>query len=127
MLPVTLAVGRWLSPLPADRKGAVDLIVSNPPYVTIGEWPYLPAEVRPEPRGALVAGDGTDGTPGLADVEAVLSEALAWLARPGSVVIELSPAQAGPGADMARSMGFTHVRTEKDLTQRERALVGRVD
>ena len=58
------------------------------------EWPDLPGEVRREPVAALVARDGTDGTPGLADVEACCSQAWAWLARPGAVVIELAPHQA---------------------------------
>ena len=31
---------------PAALRGTVDLIVSNPPYVSIGEWPDLPDDVR---------------------------------------------------------------------------------
>jgi release factor glutamine methyltransferase len=124
VLPVHFVQGNWLDPLPPRLRGAVDLIVSNPPYVAGAEWPDLPGEVRREPAAALVAEAGTDGTPGLADVEAVLSQAWAWLRRPGTVVIELAPHQAEPAADMARAMGYVDVRVEMDLARRPRALVG---
>jgi release factor glutamine methyltransferase len=125
ILPVHFVQGNWLDPLPVRLRGAVDLIVANPPYVAGAEWPDLPAEVRREPLAALVAGDGTDGTPGLADVEAVLSQGWVWLARPGAVVIELAPHQADAAALMARGLGYVDVRVEMDLAGRPRALVGR--
>jgi len=125
LLPVQFVEGNWLDPLPSHLRGAVDVVVSNPPYVTGAEWPDLSCEVRQEPVVALVAHDGTDGTPGLADVEAVLSQSWAWLARPGAVVIELAPHQAEAGALMARRMGYVDVRVEADLAGRPRALVGR--
>ena len=72
---VELAEGSWLEALPACARGA-----GRPPR---GQ----PALCRPrangpgwrprcgaEPRRALVAGPGSDGTPGLADVEALLEE-----------------------------------------------------
>jgi len=125
VLPVQFVQGNWLDPLPSPLRGAVDVVVSNPPYVARGEWPDLSGEVRREPVAALVAHDGTDGTPGLADVEAVLSQSLVWLARPGAVVIELAPHQAEAAALMARGMGYVDVRVDTDLAQRPRALVGR--
>ena len=123
VLPVHFVQGNWLDPLPARLQGAVDLVVSNPPYVAGAEWPDLPGEVRREPLAALVAGDGSDGTPGLGDVEAVLGQAWRWLARPGAVVIELAPPQAESAVLMARAMGYRDVRVEEDLARRPRALV----
>jgi len=125
VLPVHFVQGNWLDPLPARLRGVVDVVVSNPPYVAGAEWPDLPGEVRREPVAALVAGDGTDGTPGLADVEALLSQAWVWLARPGAVVIELAPHQADAAVLLARGMGYVDVRVEMDLARRPRALVGR--
>ena len=125
LLPVTLLEGSWLGVLPAELRGSVDLVVANPPYVATEEWPDLPGDVRREPFGALVAGAGSEGTPGLADVEQVLTQAWAWLARPGAVVIEMAPGQTGAAARMARSLGYVDVRVEQDLSQRPRALVGR--
>jgi release factor glutamine methyltransferase len=126
VLPVEFVEGNWLDPLPPRLRGAVDLVVSNPPYVAHGEWADLPGEVQREPVAALVAPDGTDGTPGLADVEAVLSQSWTWLARPGSVVIELAPHQAGAATRMARDMGYDDVRVEMDLARRPRTLLARI-
>jgi release factor glutamine methyltransferase len=126
VLPVHFVQGNWLDPLSSRLQGAVDLVVSNPPYVANREWPDLPGDVQREPVAALVAGEGTDGTPGLADVEALLLQSRTWLARPGAVVIELSPHQADAAARMARGMGYHDVRVEMDLARRPRALVGRI-
>jgi release factor glutamine methyltransferase len=123
---VTLCEGDWCGALPATLRGRVDLIVSNPPYVSEGEWPALDPEVRREPRRALVAAAGSDGTPGLADVEAVLADAWAWLARPGAAVVELAPHQAGAAQALATRRGFGDVEVRPDLAGRPRALVARV-
>jgi len=125
LLPVTLMQGSWLTPLPSELKGSVDLVVSNPPYVAVGEWFELDDEVRSEPRLALVADEGTDGTPGLRDVEEVLTQAWAWLSRPGVVVVELSPPQEDAALLLARRLGYDDVRVEPDLAQRPRTLVAR--
>jgi release factor glutamine methyltransferase len=123
--PVSLVVGEWLSPLPAALRGAVNLVVSNPPYVSEDEWGVLDPGVRAEPRQALVSGPGRDGTPGLAGVEAVLVESREWLARSGAVVIELAPHQAGAAARLARRLGYAEVRVQPDLAGRARTLVAR--
>ena len=78
-----------------------------------------------EPRRALVAGPGRDGTPGLADVEALLEECRVWLGRPGCAVVELAPHQAEPAARLAVRLGYDEVRVESDLAGRPRALVVR--
>lgn len=47
--------------LAALRPGTFDVVVSNPPYIDVGEWPSLMPEVRDhEPPEALLAGDGLD-------------------------------------------------------------------
>lgn len=115
---VRLLEGTWLTPLPDDLRGRVDLIVSNPPYVAAQE--VLPAEVADwEPAGALVAGET-----GLEGIEQVVTAAPAWLATPGSLVVELAPHQADAAVPMARDAGFGDVRVEPDLSGRPRVLVG---
>ena len=123
--PRHLCAGVVVGRAPPTVRGSVDLVVANPPYVATGEWSDLPAEVQREPYAALVAGAGSDGTPGLADVERVLAQALTWLARPGAVVVEMAPGQTTAASRLARSMGYVDVRVEKDLAQRQRTLVGR--
>jgi release factor glutamine methyltransferase len=123
--PTTLVAGNWLEPLPARLRGAVDLVVSNPPYVSETEWEELASEVKHEPRGALVAGASSDGTAGLADVEAVLWQSRVWLRRPGAVVIEIAPHQAEAALSLAAGLGYPEACVEKDLAGRPRALVAR--
>jgi release factor glutamine methyltransferase len=55
---VSCVLGDLCSPLTSlGLAGQVDVIVSNPPYITEAEWPSLQPEVRDfEPRCALVAG-----------------------------------------------------------------------
>ena len=82
----------------------------------------LPAEVADwEPAGALVA-----GPTGLEGIEAMVTGAAGWLARPGSLVVELAPHQAERGgrAWPARP-GFDDVAVTDDFAGRPRVLVGR--
>jgi len=116
---VRLLHGPWFDPLPEELRGRVDVIVSNPPYVAAGE--ELPDEVAGwEPAQALVS-----GPTGLEGIEAVVTGATAWLARPGSLVVELAPHQADAAAGLARRAGFDDVVVTDDLAGRERVLVGR--
>ena len=123
---VELTEGSWLEPLPTTLRSRIQLVVSNPPYVSEAEWEELSTEVRNEPREALVAGPGGDGTPGLADVETVLAQAIEWLARPGCAVVELAPHQVGEAVTAARVLGYDEVRVEPDLAGQPRALVAGV-
>jgi len=119
---VRLVEGSWFDALPSELRGRVQLIVSNPPYVAEHEVADLPPEVaRWEPMSALVA-----GPTGLEDVEHLVAEAPAWLARPGALVVEIAPHQSDAAAALARDAGFTEVSVRPDLAGRARALVGRM-
>jgi release factor glutamine methyltransferase len=122
---VALLESDWLGALPAELRGRVDLVVANPPYVSEEEWPQLDPVVQSEPRSALVAGAASDGTAGLADVEELLLQSLDWLARPGTVVLELAPHQADAASVLASRVGYEDVRVEPDLAGKSRALVAR--
>lgn len=122
---VRLARGSWFGALPTDVEGSVDLVVANPPYVAGEEWGSLDPEVRREPRRALVAAAGSDGTPGLADVEEVLAGAPRWLRPAGAVVVETAPHQAGAAAALARRLGYSEVEVFGDLAGRDRGVVAR--
>jgi len=118
---VRLARGSWFGALPEQLRGALRLVVSNPPYVSETEHPALPEEVRDhEPRRALVA-----GVTGIEAIETIVRQAPTWLGSPGSLVVEIAPHQAAPAASLARRAGFDEVDVRPDLTGRDRVLVAR--
>jgi release factor glutamine methyltransferase len=118
---VRLAQGSWWSALPLELRGSVTLAVANPPYIADGEVVDLPEEVsRWEPRQALVA-----GPTGLEALEAIVSEAPAWLAGRSILVAEIAPHQSGAAKSLALSAGFSDVVVHNDLAGKERVLVAR--
>ncbi len=120
MAPVQVLPGSWFEPLPATLAGAVTLVVANPPYVAEGEWAALDAEVRREPRQALVG--GPTGTEAL---DRIVEQAPSWLAPWGVLVVELAPHQAEDLALRALVAGFDGVLVRHDLAGRPRALIAR--
>jgi release factor glutamine methyltransferase len=123
---VHLVGGSWFEALPGRLAGQVDLVVSNPPYVSEAEYGKLDPTVRDwEPRGALVAAPGTGGVAGMADIESIVSLAPGWLRPTGSLVVEIAPGQARAAMVAARRSGFGQVSVERDLADRPRALVAR--
>jgi release factor glutamine methyltransferase len=115
-LSVEVFRGSLLSPLPAGVRGAVDLVVSNPPYLTAEEFESLPPEVKAEPLEALVG--GTDVHRRLAE------EAAEWLRPGGWLVMEIG-AEQGPEVRAALAEGFLDVGVTQDLAGRDRVIRGR--
>jgi release factor glutamine methyltransferase len=121
---VVFAEGPWFAALPERLARRVDLVVSNPPYVSEAEFDDLDPTVREwEPRSALVAPRGPGGVAGMADVETVVAGAGPWLRGHGGLVVELAPSQAYGAIDAARRAGFSRVGTARDLAGRLRMLV----
>jgi release factor glutamine methyltransferase len=120
-LRVTLLPGEMLDPLHPALGGAVDVIVSNPPYVPEGRWESLPPEVRDhEPREAVVG-----GSDGLDVLMSLLQEAPRWLAVGGWLVVELDEEQTAKIEKLLRAVGYTDVAVTADLAGRERIVEGR--
>lgn len=114
-LPVEVYQGFWFDALPADLRGEVDVIVSNPPYIGADE--ELPSEVIDwEPREALIAGET-----GLEAVAHIVTEAEDWLRPGGALVVEIAPHQRD--AVLALCRNYEHAEIRKDLTDRDRALI----
>jgi release factor glutamine methyltransferase len=116
-LDVEILEGDLLSPLPSELGGAMDLVVSNPPYVTADEYRDLPEEVRAEPYDALVGG---------VDVHRQLAtQAPAWLRPGGWLVVEIGATQ---GREVRRLMDerFRSVEILPDMAGRDRVLRGRL-
>lgn len=118
---VTLLEGSWFEPLPADLRGRVDLLVSNPPYVSEAEWEDLDPVVRDhEPRDALVPGPS-----GLESYEQILGDLDGWLAAGGVVLFECAPHQTAALAAMCEKGGLTGAAVHTDLAGRQRMVSAR--
>jgi release factor glutamine methyltransferase len=116
-----LARGSWFGAVPRRLRGRLDLIVSNPPYVSASEWEGLDSVIRHyEPRSALVPGPS-----GLEALTVLVERSIQWLTPGRSLVLELAPHQAVEMASRARRVGYVDVRVEADLAGRPRALVAR--
>ena len=117
---VRVVEGDWFAALPADLRGEVDVVVTNPPYVAAGD--DLPAEVAEwEPSAALVA-----GPTGLEDIRRIVADAPAWLRPRGALVVELAPWQAVQVTELAREAGFATADVGQDLTGRDRWVTARL-
>ncbi|HEX6231293.1 MAG TPA: peptide chain release factor N(5)-glutamine methyltransferase [Actinomycetota bacterium] len=115
-LDVTVLEGELLGPVPSDLRGWVDLIVSNPPYVTPEEYGDLPPEVKADPRSALVGGVEVH--------ERLGAQAARWLRDGGWLAVEIGAAQ-GERVVRALSQTFVDVRVERDLARRDRVVLAR--
>ncbi|MGD9797206.1 MAG: peptide chain release factor N(5)-glutamine methyltransferase [Acidimicrobiia bacterium] len=117
---VRIVEGDWFDGLPGELRGRLDVVVANPPYVATGD--PLPDEVAGwEPSEALLA-----GADGLDDLRRIVADAPAWLARPGTLVVECAPHQATAVAELAGSAGFDDVDVRHDYTGRERFVRARL-
>jgi release factor glutamine methyltransferase len=115
-LDVRVLEGDLLSPLPDELRGWVDLVVSNPPYLTPDEYEDLPPEVKADPELALLGGPDV--------YERLAAEALRWLRDGGVLAVEAGASQ-GPALSDALSRSFMAVRVEPDLAGRDRVVLAR--
>jgi release factor glutamine methyltransferase len=118
-LDVEFRAGDLFDALPDHMKGRIDLIVTNPPYVSTGEYEALPDEIRLyEPEGALVAGPRGDEV-----LERIANDVYWWLSTGGWLFCEIGETQADRALELFGGWLFCEVR--HDLAGRPRVLVGR--
>ncbi len=111
---VTLHAGDFAAAL-AELDGAVDLVVSNPPYIPVGSW--VPPEVGEyDPATALWGGE--DGL----DAVRVVEETARRLLRPDGLVAVEHGAQQGAAVYwvFAEENGWQQTRNHTDLSGRDR-------
>jgi len=116
---VEVREGDWFQALPADLRGELELVVSNPPYIGADE--VVPSNVIDwEPNEALIA-----GPTGFEHATVLIESAIEWLRPGGALVLELGETQLDQAASLARSVGYVDVEVHQDLADRDRALVAR--
>jgi release factor glutamine methyltransferase len=100
--------------------GALDLIVSNPPYVPAAEWGALPRPIRDfEPRNALEA-----GADGLDVLRRLIAQAADRLAPGGALALEIGEDQGRRVAELMQAAGFVNVVVKKDFAGWDRVVTG---
>ncbi len=103
------------------RPASVDALVSNPPYLTDGEYAVLDGAVRAWEPGLALAG----GTDGLRAIGRLLEEGLGVVRPGGWLALEVDCARAALCARRASAAGWTDVAIHPDLFGRERYLLAR--
>ena len=98
-----------------DIKG-IDIIVSNPPYISESEMEELPAEVKKEPRLALEAGED-----GLDYYRRLIPQAEKILKEKGKLFLEIGYQQAAAVEELL-SENWSDIKVEKDLAENDRVI-----
>jgi release factor glutamine methyltransferase len=116
-LDVAFVQGDLFGALDSALRGRIDLIVSNPPYVSDREFAELPIEITQyEPSTALVA-----GSDGLEILRRIAAEATRWLRPGGQIACEIGETQG----DAVRDLFAVYCpEIREDLTGRDRFVIG---
>jgi release factor glutamine methyltransferase len=103
------------------RPESLDALISNPPYLTDGEYAGLESSVRDwEPELALKA-----GSDGLEPTASLLRDGMKALRPGGWIALEVDCSRAEIIRSMASGYGWQEVSLHQDLFGRERYLLAR--
>lgn len=98
-----------------------DVIVSNPPYVSLSEYEGLSRRVKDyEPETALVSGDD-----GLELIRHLVEEAVRVVRHKGLLFIEIGHQQGGAVRRLFEQSGYDQIEVLHDPSGLERVVVGR--
>ena len=105
--------------LPDDLRDAVDVVVSNPPYVSIARKEILPIDVRyHEPERALYGGDD-----GMRITTRLATDAREWLRSGGWLVLEMGEDQQVAMTSLLEALGYQDIVIGLDLAHWPRIVV----
>jgi release factor glutamine methyltransferase len=108
----------WFAHVPPEPR--FDLIVSNPPYLSVEETTQTAPEVRGfEPTEALTADED-----GVADLCKIIAAAPAFVAPGGLLALETGIGQHKRLLTELQSAGFSRAESKQDLTGRDRYVLG---
>lgn len=117
---LTFLVGDLLEPL-LDRPRRLDVVVSNPPYISESDLARLAPEVAEhEPRVALAGGED-----GLSVIGRLLPQAERVLSPGGALVMEIGQGQDARVSQLVVDAGLELVRIAPDLAGIPRVVVAR--
>jgi release factor glutamine methyltransferase len=114
---ITAVLGDWYEALPPEER--YDLIVTNPPYVAVGDPCLQQGDLPREPLQALVSGhDGLD------DIRRIIEEAPPHMADGGWLLLEHGAEQGEALRHLLDGAGFSNIETRRDLAGLERVTGG---
>ncbi|ACL70545.1 peptide chain release factor N(5)-glutamine methyltransferase [Halothermothrix orenii] len=117
---VKVIKGNLLDPLIKMEKDNVNIVVSNPPYLTGNEMKKLPLEVTYEPSQAL---DG--GADGLKIYRELIPRALKVLVPGGILGLEIGYHQADSIRDILSGLPWGDIRVLQDYSGLDRVVIAR--
>jgi release factor glutamine methyltransferase len=105
---------------PENTENQYDIIVSNPPYISVEEYRKLEPELRlHEPQSAL-----TDNSDGLNFFKTITAKSKVLLKKGGKLFFEVGQGQSKNVFDILREEGFSNIKTKKDYQDIERVISG---
>lgn len=120
---VSCIQSNWASALLPDLAGQFDLLISNPPYITMHEFlNEIADDVRNhDPLAALVdeVGDG------LGTYHTLLPQLRQLAAPEALIVLEIGHMQAFPVGSLVKQHGFSVLEVRKDYGSNPRAVVAK--
>ena len=118
--------GTWFKPLPdavldddPESSCRFDVIVSNPPYIPMGDAHLTEGDLRFEPESAL-----TDNADGLSAYRVLTGEALKFLVPGGCLCVEHGFDQGPAVFELFEAAGFVDIKTIRDLAGHPRVTAG---
>jgi release factor glutamine methyltransferase len=115
--PITFLRSDWFSKI----SGEFDLIVSNPPYIALDDSHLNLADLRFEPKQALVSGaDGLDA------LRLIISQSRNFLAKNGWLLVEHGYEQRGSCLELLGAGGFSQLFCDLDLGGNPRVSGGKI-
>lgn len=117
---VTFYPSDWFASLPPRR---FDYIVSNPPYIALGDAHLQQGDLRFEPLIALT--DNAPDARGLAAIRHIVATAPSWLNDKGMLMFEHGYDQSVACRELLQARGFTELFCVNDLAGIPRVSGGR--
>ena len=108
-------LGSWLTPL----EGKFQVLVSNPPYIAANDPHLQQGDCRFEPADAL-----SPGRDAMTAIRHIATESPRYLTHGGMLAFEHGYDQGTQARQMLVELGYSDVKTRKDLENRERVTSG---
>jgi len=115
---VQFAQGSWYEALKEVIQ--FDVILSNPPYIALGDSHLSAGDLRFEPASAL-----SDGGGGLSCLEAIISQVDPYLKPGGLVAVEHGFDQSDAVVDLMKAAQLQEIEVHRDLAGYFRVVAGR--